>query len=86
MSVEEEQRRLRPKQTHREEITNTGNMSMNRTLLELEPSCPAGTSGTVVTPAGGSIHGREMGPQTLYGAKGQFATPCLFVLQGSSVR
>lgn len=39
-------------QTQEEAKTNTGNMAMNRTLLELELSCPAGTSGTAVTPRG----------------------------------
>lgn len=37
-------------QTEREEKTNTGNMAMSRALLELERGCPAGTSGTAVTP------------------------------------
>lgn len=37
-------------QTEKEGKTNIGNMAMNRTLLELELSCPVGTSGTAVTP------------------------------------
>lgn len=35
-------------QTEKEKKTNIGNMAMNRTLLELELGCPAGTSGTAV--------------------------------------
>ena len=46
-------------QAEKEEKTNTGNMAMNRTLLELELSCPAGTSGTAVTP-----RGHQMEPDT----------------------
>lgn len=49
-SVGEEQGRLRPNKQKKEEKTNIGNMATNRTLLELEQSCPAGTSGTAVTP------------------------------------
>lgn len=37
-------------QTEEEAKTNTGNMATDRTLLELEPSCPVGTSGTAVNP------------------------------------
>lgn len=40
----------RDEQTEKEGKTNIGNMAMNRTLLELELNCPAGTSGTAVTP------------------------------------
>lgn len=36
--------------TEKERKTNIGNMAMNRTLLERGLSCPAGTSGTAVTP------------------------------------
>lgn len=36
-------------QTEEEAKTNTGNMATDRTLPELELSCPAGTSGTVLT-------------------------------------
>lgn len=48
----EEKNRDDYSQTQKEEKTNTGNMAMNRTLLELELSCPAGTSGTALTPRG----------------------------------
>lgn len=37
-------------QTEEEAKTNTGNMATDRTLLELELSCPVGTSGTALTP------------------------------------
>lgn len=37
-------------QTHEEAKTNTGNTATDRTLLELELSCPAGTSGIALTP------------------------------------
>lgn len=37
-------------QTEEEAKTNTGNMATDRTLLEPEPSCPVGTSGTAPTP------------------------------------
>lgn len=36
-------------QTEKEEKTNIGKMAMNKTLLELELSRPAGTSGTALT-------------------------------------
>lgn len=39
-------------QTEKEKKTNIGNMATDRTLLLLELSCPAGTSGTAVTPGG----------------------------------
>lgn len=44
-------------QTEEEAKTNTGNMATDRTLLELELSCPVGTSGTVLTRWWG--HGME---------------------------
>lgn len=38
--------------TQKEKKTNTGNMAITRTLLELELGCPTGTSGTALTPRG----------------------------------
>lgn len=53
-------------QTQEEAKTNTGNMATDRTLLELELSCPVGTSGTVLTP--GVIEWSLILPQRLINA------------------
>lgn len=53
-------------QTQEEVKTNTGNMATDRTLLELELSCPVGTSGTALTP--GVIEWSLILPQRLIDA------------------